>query len=160
MKYLFIILMMLLGSFEAYGQVDLTPTKNSIAARIKGGDTLYINRQSPQVELKFSSTPAGWSLFRAVGVAYSDSNGVWRLAFNICAVATAGTTLVATLEGVTFKDVANFNQPLAVLPTTSVLHRAYADASTGNIEVVYGTSSNGFFVSGDVELDSKPDWVN
>ena len=109
----------------------------------------------------FSSTPAGWSLTRAVFVPYKSINGEWRMTFNIVASTDTGTTPSVTIDGVTFKNTFAFNQALVVdSGNQSFTARAEALNNTGTISVQKSGSTPIFRVSGDVELESIPTWAD
>jgi hypothetical protein len=116
-------------------------------------------KQYSQRDLTFSSTPAGWSLIRAVGQAYADLNGVWRFKFNIAATMTSAASGTATISGITFKNVANYTQPCAYIASgATILGRAYTNPGKGTLNMIWGTNNTGFIMSGDVELDGAPTW--
>jgi len=109
-------------------------------------------RRTVEVDLSFSSTPAGWSLTKGKGFVYQTVLGEYRLAFNIVASVTDATgNAQVTVDGVDFFDFQTVNY----LPDDNTgTGRAYVNNS--NIVVGRGTSSAGFTVSGDVLLNSKP----
>ena len=112
---------------------------------------------TPQTALTFSSTHTGWTVQRAVGVAYSDTNGVWRLKFNISALVDTGTTRSATIDGVTFASGYTL-QSINVFGDIAG-SRGRASAGSGVISLEHSTTQTNFICSGDVELDSKPTWA-
>ncbi|HEY9661989.1 MAG TPA: hypothetical protein V6C65_26330, partial [Allocoleopsis sp.] len=136
-------------SFNLAGFANASSNANGLVAPRKG-----------QYNLQFSSTPAGWSLTRAVGLYYQDQDGSHRLKFNIVASVTSGTGLQATITGVTFKNIANYNPACAALSTSSSNPAAgYCLANTGTVGVNTATNQTAFCISGDVELESKPTWA-
>jgi hypothetical protein len=107
-------------------------------------------------DLTFSNTPAGWSLSNAKGVAYTDSEGNWRLVFNINASMSSATSGTVDIDGVVF----GFTQPISVLDNTSaVASRAWVSGSGDTVNVSFASSNTSFSVSGDVSLSSQPTWA-
>ncbi|MCP4077650.1 MAG: hypothetical protein GY744_15870 [Gammaproteobacteria bacterium] len=103
-----------------------------------------------EIDLTFSSTPTGWSLISAKGIAYTDSDGNYRLKFNIQATKTASTSAAATISGVTFVGTE------ACSMTSGVNTEMRAFVSGGAVNVRTTASDANFYVSGDVQLASKP----
>ena len=110
-----------------------------------------------QVNLTCTSATLGFGLTRAVGVAYKTINGVWRLKFNMSFAIGAGTTATVAIAGITFHPL--YTQGLAVKGSSSNYSWAYARSNESNIECTTGTNTTVFYVSGDVELASKPTWL-
>lgn len=118
---------------------------------------------SVQTALTLSGSTPTATLVRAVGIAYSDTNGVWRLKFNASwTVASASRALAsATFTGVTFKNVASLLQTFsAVSSAGGVATVGYCTVNSGTITVEHATATTtAYHVSGDVELESKPTWA-
>lgn len=121
-----------------------------------------------QTSLTVTST--GWATTRAVGIAYADTAGVWRLKFNIVGTLTGLATdnfLQVTVSGVTFKNTTNYYQSVAVAhydSTTIQMPGLVAFITPGGSTLQgqwYGVvDRNGIWgFSGDVELESKPTWA-
>jgi len=117
--------------------------------------------RTKEIDLTFSSTPAGWSLNYAKGVAYSDVSGQWRLKFNISADASTSPNISATVSGVTFFGSAVEDQAITVIRNLAGgPSRAFADATTGGLVAVHDSASDtSFKLSGDVALASAPTWA-
>jgi hypothetical protein len=123
----------------------------------------FIAPRKGQTALTVTSTAAGWSTVRAVGIYYQDQDGNHRLKFNISGNFTSKTLAQAdsiTISGVTFKSgvvqsVGSANngskpwQASRADGNTSIIYM-YADSSTGTSQVNLGD---------DVELESKPSWA-
>lgn len=107
-------------------------------------------RRTVEVDLSFSSTPTGWSLIKAIGLAYQTALGEWRLSFNVTATATASTNLAATLHGVFSTTTWSISNAESI----AIGGRAFFGSS--NITITTTSSQVNFIVSGDVSLDSKP----
>jgi hypothetical protein len=111
-------------------------------------------------------TGTNWATARAVGIYYQDQDGNHRLKFNIAGTLSSTTTaFTGTIDGVTFKNVANFTQAIACsLGEAGVASRATLDnyvnpgASTFTVAPTTG-NFNRIRVSGDVELESRPTWA-
>jgi hypothetical protein len=111
----------------------------------------------------FNVTGTGWTTIRAVAVPYKTTDGGWRMKFNIAGNMTgspASETL--TVSGVIFKNTSGYYQAVTLASDADgTITRAVTDPDTaGNIII----STNGVLsaarVSGDVELDSRPDWAD
>jgi hypothetical protein len=108
-----------------------------------------------EYDLTFSSTPAGWSAPDAVGVAYSDSAGNWRLVFNIFASITSATSANVTIDGISLP----FLQGLSNTENDgNTPGRAYITGA-GIITRQTDVSDNNFIISGDIALASAPTWA-
>ena len=105
-------------------------------------------------------TGTNWTTVRAIGIAYVDCGGNWRLRFNIegtISVATANITL--TFGDLTFK-AANFNQATcAWFNNNRAVEATYVIPNTATIYYEGSDTFTNMAASGDVELDSKPDWI-
>lgn len=119
-------------------------------------------QRTKEVSLTFSNTPTGWSLVRGVGIAYKDSNNVYKLNFNVVANITSNTNGSFDIDGVTFKNVSAFYQACSVASdsVTNKDARAYTIPNASTISVSYENAATSVRVSGDVELDSKPSWFD
>ncbi|MCP3700836.1 MAG: hypothetical protein GY920_20405 [Aliivibrio sp.] len=116
-----------------------------------------------EVDLTFSSTPSGWTLFFAKAVAYSDSLGNWRLSFNIVANTSSGNgSKTVSIDGVDFRGSgANADQALAILGSdASGPNLAWAQDGTSVVRIDTDGATSFFKVSGDVSLDGKPTWAD
>jgi hypothetical protein len=125
-----------------------------------------IKPRKGQTALTVTSSAAGWSTIRAVGIYYQDQDGNHRLKFNLAGSFTSKTFTSdsVTISGVTFKNVASFFQPVSAMTTGSTpgsVQQAYANPNSSNINLLTssGTSISGMQFSGDVELESKPSWA-
>ena len=122
-------------------------------------------KRTKQVDLTISVT--NFVNTRSVGVAYADSNGVWRLSFNASLKGNGSvgsvTVVTFTVTGVVFKSGTDVFQPLSVFQSNSLAGQAITTpgASTfkynnpGSIDL----SSRAVDVSGDVELNAEPSWA-
>jgi hypothetical protein len=117
-------------------------------------------RQTKQLALTATSAQAGWSVARALGRFYCDSNGVWKINFTIAGTfnSAAITSINVSITGVTFKNVANNYTSITATLGTTTAARAFILPNTGTM------SADGFSVtttliifSGDAELvDAEP----
>jgi hypothetical protein len=119
----------------------------------------------------FNVTGTNWLTHRAVAIPYQTSDGAWRMRFNIAGTfgATTSDTYALTISGVTFKNLANFEQAIAHHEndnqgrSTEQYASAFVSPNSGAIIVYYASSFNFAgrkALSGDVELDSKPTWAD
>jgi len=116
-----------------------------------------------QSALTVTSTVAGWTTARAVGVYYQDQDGNHRLKFNIAGTVTTGTYTGGTwtISGVTFKNISNYYQAIAPFSNASNGTSGYVSPGLATI-IIFHASSAGtdrYGLSGDIELDSKPSWA-
>lgn len=136
---------------------DATATQLGLKQYLHG--TTYNGGNAPTVTCSL----AGFSVLRAVFVPYQCQDGSWRLRLNLNGTFTSATftTATVTINGITFKSVANFFQPCAVMfvGATSV-GRTYAN--NGGSGITCDTSSitaTAIGLSGDCELNAKPTWA-
>lgn len=110
-------------------------------------------------------TAASWTTVRGVIVPYQTTDGAWRLKFNLSGQVPSGsrTGLTITISGVTFKNIANYSQPIAgvVSAITARSTQSYVVANSGNMVIEHDTdTTTAYYASGDVELESKPTWAD
>ncbi|MCG8686656.1 MAG: hypothetical protein MI892_17385 [Desulfobacterales bacterium] len=111
----------------------------------------------------FNVTGTDWTTIRAVAIPYQTIDGAWRLKFNIAGSQTpAAATLYLTLSGTTFKDVSNYEQAILVTDNTpNHIFAGFTNPGASTIKVESdGTVESQWRISGDVELESKPTWVD
>jgi len=106
-----------------------------------------------QVNLKVTGT--NWSTTRAVGKFWKTINGAYVMQISVVGLVT-GTpgSVTLSIAGVTF--VNGVNQACAVYSSTDA--RARVNSNSGNL-YVSGTSLANIYVSGIVDLESKPDFL-
>ena len=125
--------------------------------------TGLVTPMTPQTALTFSASTPAATIVRAVGIAYTDIGGIWRLRFNIVYDVANGlrTTSTVTLSGTTFKNFVNFAQPVTVACSAGALkQQAYTASNAGIITVEHESATTSrYHLSGDVELESKPTWA-
>ena len=122
-------------------------------------------KRTKQVDLTISAT--NFVNTRSVGVAYADSNGVWRLSFNASLKGNGSvgsvTGVTFTVTGVVFKSGTDVYQPLSVFQSNSLAGQAIttpgASTFTYNNPGSIDLSSRAVDVSGDVELNAEPSWA-
>lgn len=118
-------------------------------------------KRTKQYSLTVSGT--NWTTTRAVGIAYADSLGSWRLRLNITGSISSPTNDInLTITGVTFKNVSGFDQSLSfsiASGTSDDLKSSYAIPNTSTVRIRGGNTISGGEISGDVELDSEPTWA-
>jgi hypothetical protein len=143
-----------------------------IAGRRVGNATVPYEQTTKRTKLTdlTSGMAASWSgagtltVYYATGVAYADSNGVWKLSFNIGAYCTvAFTSESIAIDGTTFKNTTNGFQSLSIMqsgaPNTNQCSDAYTAVNGNTLTVRHATANASFAVSGDVELASEPSWA-
>jgi hypothetical protein len=118
-----------------------------------------------QYSLTVTGSVAGYASVRAVGVYYQDQDGNHRLKFNIVGTCTLGTYTgnTFTITGITFKNVSSYFQAVTAFSHNTAGGSMQAFCTPNSNTIVLGHSStasiNGYSVSGDVELNSKPTWA-
>lgn len=97
---------------------------------------------------------------RAVAVFYADSNGVWRMRFNVRITFTAitCTTVTVPVTGVLFKSQSgSFYQSTSGFFDIAAPIQCFAFANTANLyATLASTNISAVGFSGDVELESEP----
>lgn len=130
-------------------------------AREAGAVDVANEPQYDQTEVSVTGT--GWTTTRAVFIPYQTSNGVWRLRFNVSGLdSTSNVDL--TIAGVTFRTLANYYQGVTASFDGIYSGRAFVINGTSTLRVQGGyagtpTTFAAAYLSGDVELDSKPTWA-
>jgi hypothetical protein len=136
---------------------DATATRLGLKQYLHG--TTYNGGIAPTV----TSAQGGFTVARAAFVPYQTQDGAWRLRFNMYYAFTSATvtTVTASVNGVTFKNVSFYSQPISIAPSaTANITNGYVSPNTANIIAsVTSSTQTGFGLSGDVELDSKPTWA-
>jgi hypothetical protein len=112
-----------------------------------------------------TSGQAGFSVGRMSLIPYQTSDGSWHLRFMGAGSFTTATisSLTITVSGVTFKTGTNFYQEIsASWDNSSAAPIAYTNQGAGTLAMGQSSSIsvNGWHISGDVELDSKPTWAD
>jgi len=102
------------------------------------------------------------SVARTVFIPYQMHDGSWRMRFNLVNASLSSavrTTLQLTLSGVTFGG-GGINIIAPALNVVGLASVAYTITGGGAIECTFPSNTiNGFYASGDVELNSKPTWA-
>jgi len=121
--------------------------------------TTYNGGNAPTVTL----TAGGGSLSsvtRAAFVPYQMQGGEWRMKINISATlsSTTRTTHTLSINGVTFKT-----GPIQIISgatnATNFVNTYAASGSAGIVSNYPSFTTDSSYISGDVELDSKPTWA-
>lgn len=116
-------------------------------------------KRTKQVNLTLSG-PNHSATNLAVGVAYADSAGNWRLIFNIDETVSSVADVRITVDGVTFAgNQALSNNQTSNAPTLNVTY-SYAMSGTSVLRINYDAAVTSCHVSGDVALASKPTWAD
>ena len=116
-----------------------------------------------------TSTQAGWTTTRSVAVVYQTVDGAWRMTFNIVGSVTSYTSsgpISITFQSTTvFKNVTSFFQTITNMPGGAggvFSAGGYVNPNTGDVTLYppsVPSNITGYYVSGDVELDSQPSWA-
>ena len=112
----------------------------------------------PLKQVNLTVTGTNWTTSRAVGVVYKTLNGAYRISFNIYGTVSVSTdSITLTVSGVTFL----FTQAVAYSDglATSDIQLQQTGAGNGQIALESTGSGTERRVSGDVELASKPSFL-
>ena len=123
-----------------------------------------LTKRTKELALTVTSAVTGWTVVRAVGIAYADSAGAWRLAFNVMGTVSSASlsNVSATLAGFVFKNVGYQTITAVDITTAGAGWRGYASPGA-SILVMDRTSAitiASVSMSGDVELDAEPTWAS
>jgi hypothetical protein len=104
------------------------------------------------------------TIVRAVFIPYQMQDGSWRMRLNIGLTISLASrsSYNVTINGVTFKNIATFEQALwgSSGGSTNYVASSYASPNTNTLTAVHATGNSGsYFWSGDLELESKPTWA-
>ena len=123
-------------------------------------------KQYTESDVTITSSLTGFSVLAAELMPYKDSNGGWRLRFNISATYTnaSWTSATMTIPNLTFKDVQSFNLDVSISGTgrKDKVTRAVCNVGTSNLVMNTDGSAtiNTLQADGDVPLTGKPTWAD
>lgn len=103
---------------------------------------------------------SGWTIIRGACTPYQKQDGTWWMRFNFSSThaGNAGTTV--TINGVTFKNVANYRQGCGASTNSAVaIFMCVTDPNASTIAVNISVSVTQMNMWGEVELESKPTWA-
>lgn len=139
---------------------DALATTLGLKQYLHGGS--YNSSLAPTVSL-YSGGGTLTAVTRASFVPYKMQDGAWRLKFNLVTSLSSAARTATILEvvGVTFKNVSSNYQAVAGMGSSAVPpYQTYVIPNTGRIEMdCPSTTIGAMYVSGDVELESKPTWA-
>lgn len=103
---------------------------------------------------------AGFSLIDAKAIPYKTLDGAWRLIFTISYNQSSSSIADINASGVTSKNSTGFFQAFTATSDTVTTCTASRIAANGNAFVSRFTAAvTAAYISGDIELDSKPTWA-
>lgn len=124
--------------------------------------TSYNGGNAPTVTLS-SGGGSLTSVIRASFTPYKKQDGSWWMKIEavVDLSSTSRTQVVLAVNGVTFKNLSSFNQPLySWNGGSNVPNKAYTGINNGNITCDHAAATAGVYgIAGDVELESKPTWA-
>jgi hypothetical protein len=142
-------------------QSPLDPALMSDALATKLGLRQYV--EGVDAGVTTNTTTGVWNFTRCVFMPYQTNDGTWRLRFNIVG-STTTTALIrtVTINGITFKNVANYYPAVtvAVEDPDSGDWKALAVFNTNGINARGTVVKDQIRLSGDLELESKPSWAH
>jgi hypothetical protein len=137
---------------------------------IKGNNAVipYVATTKATKQVALTVTGTNWTTIRAIGVAYADSAGAWRLKFNIKgSLSSAASVFQGTVTGVVFKSVGAEAQAQAISVKLTeygaadmVATENFVGTGTSIFQVSAAANFNRILVSGDVELNAEPTWAS
>lgn len=154
---------------------DLTRTletgNQELTVQSDGSDWIVIGEFTPLTQYLDSSVsggvvgltsfPPGAVVKRGVFVPYQTVDGAWRLRFNMGFTMTPTQTGDFTITGIVTKNISGFIQGVAVAGSADNTNgRASISENNNTFGVGFENSSTHVRCSGDIELDSKPDWAD
>lgn len=107
----------------------------------------------------------GATILRGAFLPYQTQDGTWRLKFNFGFTLSSATrtNYVATINGVAAKNITSYHQSVSVNSSGGTALNAYQGwilQNTGTLNVYHASfTTEGYTVSGDIELESKPTWA-
>ncbi len=143
-----------------------TPTAMTDAVATSLGLKQYVSGTNYNGGISPTITATNWTTTRGVFVPSQMQDGSWRLKFNFRGSRTTGSisNYLITVNGVTFKNVANFLQAVSFglgnLAADSSVGWGCANPNAATIQLFFTSNDPTYaLVSGDVELESKPTWA-
>jgi hypothetical protein len=123
-----------------------------------------VTKRTKQVSLTITSNVGGndWTTAAAVGLAYADSSGSWRLVFNIDGTfASTLTSAKILINGVVFSATGSTSQPVSVLVGGTSPFTGSGQTTQNSTEILgFGAATaTAWRFSGDVALASEPTWA-
>lgn len=124
--------------------------------------TAYNGGNAPTITASTYITNIG-NIRRGVFIPYLMQDGAWRLKINIVIdgmTTTSQTVHFINVNGVTFKNATSYAQALAGGTDVPFIQCVVA-ANSGAILMAHSSNQapTTFYISGDVELESKPTWA-
>jgi hypothetical protein len=123
-----------------------------------------VTKRTKQVSLTITSNVGGndWTTAAAVGLAYADSSGSWRLVFNIDGTfASTLTSAKILINGVVFSATGVTSQPVSILVGGTSPFTGSGQTTQNSSEILgFGVATaTAWRFSGDVALASEPTWA-
>lgn len=143
------------------------PTPQVVGAGIVTANTPGLTPpETPQTALTVTSGVAGYTNNSAVGIAYQDKNGAWRLKANIQGTFTAlsptANELLISITGVTFKaGLSQAGSGFLRVAGQKDPGIVFTVPNTGGITIEAATARayTAVYAYVDVELAAKPSWA-
>lgn len=115
-----------------------------------------------QYNLTVTSGSGTWTTTRAVAVPYLTLDNTWRVRFNFAGSFSVGVTSPRFTVNLTFKSTSGYNQALCVGNSAvagGIMAFTVPTVASNNIITESVQAAGGWFISGDVELESKPTFI-
>lgn len=114
----------------------------------------------PLKQVSLIVTGTNWTTTRAVGVPYKTMGGAYRVRINLVGTTSVGTTtLDLTIQGLTFKGPSGYTQAVAFSSGNVTLTGLVKSGGGSILNLITGAPQTTFRVSADLELDSKPSFI-
>jgi hypothetical protein len=119
-----------------------------------------LNR-TPLKEYNLIVTATNWTTTRAIGIPYQTIDGVWRLRYNVVGtLSSPSASFSLIVQGISFPTA--INQMCSggqFTDNTTSLIRSWASGGSSSLSIYLSSTASSFAWSGDVELASKPSFV-
>ena len=158
-------------TIDGFTTMDLDFKNSFIEMQCDGSNWQIINTNLTSVmkeyDISSSTSATGWTTTSSEAIPYRSLDGTWRMRFNtIMTVTTAVniSSLYTTITGVTFANK-SYGQSITGTAqqgsTVRGVKGTYARANYGEIRITLDAAQdcNEISYSGDVELESKPTFV-
>jgi len=108
-------------------------------------------------------TAINGTLVRGIFIPYLMLDGTWRLKFNFHMTFSpaTGSGTIFTIAGVVFKNTSNYYQACSCETASNTQNSGFCTPNTGELSgQTSGAGSAAMGLSGDLELESKPTWLD
>lgn len=132
---------------------------NNASSNLEEPNIYFNNWEFLGKKYDLTVTGTNWTTLRAVGICWrSGLYGNWRLMYNIYGTVSSGVgSLTLTISGIVFPSVGL--QAVAAINSTAAYSCGYTNSGSGQIYLGCGANTIAWRTSGNIELNSKPTFV-